>query len=158
MPRSQKVAEAMYRTLLRIYPPQFRQRMGREIVEAFRDGCLQARVRRGQLGAFLFAMQASTELVWHGFQERRAGRAAHPRSTRRGNMFDRFGKDVRYALRNLQRTPAFTLVVLLTLGLMDVNSTTLTFSPDGQRLFSGMNDGTVLVWDIGQAYKTLGEG
>ena len=42
-------------------------------------------------------------------------------------MFDRIGKDIRYAARNLRRTPALTLVVLLTLAV-GIGSTTAIFS------------------------------
>ena len=47
MPAAMRLADTMYRAVLRVYPASFRRRLGTEMVEAFRDSCRTAR-RTGQ--------------------------------------------------------------------------------------------------------------
>ncbi|HUG39397.1 MAG TPA: ADOP family duplicated permease [Longimicrobiales bacterium] len=104
-------AERVLRLLLRLYPEDFRDEMGSEWLETYRDGCRRA----GEWGGVAWArfwVRATADSVRNGIGER-----LRPAVTwrRRGN----WGRDTQRAIRRLVRAPAFTLATVgtLTVGL-----------------------------------------
>jgi len=98
-----KRSERIYRWLLRLYPRDFRDEYGHEMSLLFR-----ARVASGALGLWL---QVLRDLVFHAPRER----------------WDTMKHDLRYAVRELRRSPGFSGVVIVTLAL-GIGGTTAVFS------------------------------
>ncbi len=98
--------DRLFRLLLRLYPPGFRDRFGDEMLDFYRE-------RRRVGGPW----------IWPGLLLNLLGTAAAERFRREpdtpaervtmGNLI----RDIRLAFRSLARTPGFTAVVLLTLAL-----------------------------------------
>ncbi len=112
------VSAALYRVLLLCYPREFRESLGAEMVETFRDRC-RAALRRGVLAYALIWPGALWSAVRNGLAER-ASQAR--RSFNRADLAH-FGDGLRYdfvfALRSLLRRPRFAIfaVSLLALGM-----------------------------------------
>lgn len=150
------MSAACYRLLLRAYPPQYRSRFGRDMVETF--VCDHARVRqRGAWSIVSFWIVTIIQAVWFGVTERRAS-AAPAGAPMPSNGF-RFSllPDVRYALRLLARSPLFavTAIVSLALGLA---ATTVIFNLSDALLLRtspGVREADRLV-DIGRSTNGSG--
>lgn len=91
-------SDKLYAALLHLYPAAFREEYGREMRAAFR------RRRRDEgtgLRSVLFWISVFTDVL----------------TTAAGEHLDMLMRDIRYSLRTLRQTPAFTIAVLTTLAL-----------------------------------------
>jgi predicted permease len=129
------------RLLVALYPAEFRRRYGAELGTAFDDGMRAARVR-GRAAAVGFAVRTAVSMVGSAVLMRlerrldasgRAGRRG-PRDgvstitpPRSGGSMDRFGQDLRFALRFLRRNPLYAAMVVATLAL-GIGMNTAAFS------------------------------
>ena len=114
-----------YRILLHLLPPQFRRDFGTDLeavlVERLRDA------RNASARAWIWAIAvvdvfASAAAEWTGvFRFRRTGK------TPGSSALDHLERDLRFALRSLRRTPAFTGTAVLILAL-GVGTTTAVLS------------------------------
>src|SRR5438093_11518477 len=97
-------ADRIYRTLLRLYPREFRDEYGAEMTQTFRDDWADdPRPRRW--------LELATDVARSAPQEH-----AHV-----------LLNDLRYALRTVRRTPAFSVAVILTVALA-IGANTAIFS------------------------------
>ena len=105
-------SERWLRLLLHLYPADFRDEMGRGLMEAYRDRCRTA-LRDGGIGSLARVwLRALADSLRNGFGERlRPG----IRWRRTGN----WGRDAELAVRRLVRAPVFVLAMVgtLTVGL-----------------------------------------
>jgi putative ABC transport system permease protein len=105
-------SERWSRLLLRLYPSHFREEMGEEVVEAYRDRARQA-LRRGGVVSLLWVwLRALADSLRNGPGERLRPSIAWRRM---GN----WGRDSELVLRRLSRAPLFVaaMVGTLTVGL-----------------------------------------
>jgi putative ABC transport system permease protein len=100
--------------LLRLYPREFRERYGTEVLEAF-----ESSVRigsSGRLGGARALVMAALDLL-RGAAFQWISRARGPGRPREADLGSGMGRSVAYAARRLRRSPVFTIVSLLTLTL-----------------------------------------
>jgi putative ABC transport system permease protein len=121
---------ALYRWLLRSYPPTFRVRFGHELVEAF-DAGLRASRTRGLIPTVAFIVTRLADVVGSGIAERRAERRAPP-SPGHSAGFDSgvaraWLQDLRLATRAMHRQPGASLVIIATLAV-GIGANTTVFS------------------------------
>ena len=100
-------SERWIRTLLRLYPCDFREEMGEAVVETYLDRCANA-ARRGPFALGLVWIRALFDSVINGIGERLSPVVAWRRS---GD----WGRDGELALRRLVRSPVFALTTIATL-------------------------------------------
>jgi putative ABC transport system permease protein len=98
-----KVSERLYRWMLRFYPREFRDEYGDEMSLVFRD--------RATGGSVFLWLQVIGDLLFHAPRE-------HWSTTK---------QDLRFAFRQIRRSPGFSGVVILTLAL-GIGGTTAVFS------------------------------
>ena len=99
-----RAADRIYRTLLRLYPREFRDEYGAEMTQTFRDDWADdPRPRRW--------LELATDVARSAPQEH-----AHV-----------LLNDLRYAMRTARRTPAFSVAVILTVALA-IGANTAIFS------------------------------
>ncbi len=132
--RLPRVLERVYAALLRVYPADFRNHFGREMVEAFRDSCVNVHARWGRGPLLAHGLHSIGELLLEGLRERlirvkravQGKRPGRPTSTparsgsrHRGETMGRVLSDIKFALRGLRKNPTFaaTVVVVLALGI-----------------------------------------
>lgn len=105
-------SEGWTRLLLRLYPSHFREEMGEEVVEAYRDRSRTA-LRRGGLASLAVVwLRALIDSLHNGLGERMRPSIAW---WRMGN----WGRDMQFLTRRLARAPVFVLATVgtLTVGL-----------------------------------------
>ena len=102
--------EALYRALLRLYPADFRERFGPEMLATAR--ALDASRRAWRLGALVDAVRTAIALHRDFREERRTALRPGP-SVPWGGL----ARDVRFALRGLRREPGFALFVVVIFAL-----------------------------------------
>lgn len=120
------LAERLFRLALGVYPRRFRDHVGGEMCLVFRRRYQDTRARRGTLGAASFLLSEMLDVVktaasqWTTNSDDRRWQQEDPRtprSTGRSSMIEALGKDGHHAARSLARSPAFTVVVAVTLAL-----------------------------------------
>jgi putative ABC transport system permease protein len=138
--------DRFYSILLKLYPAAFREEYEREMRASFR------RQRRAEPG-FGRGM-----LLWLSI-------LADTLTTAPGEHFHMLMSDVRYGLRTLRKTPAFTLAVLTTIAL-GIGATTAIYSLVHTVLLRPLPfaepDRMIKVWDrvampisLGKSYKNV---
>jgi putative ABC transport system permease protein len=107
-----RCSEVWVRLLVRLYPTDFREEMGDEMVEAYRDRCRDALRRGGFVSVLVVWLRALADSVRNGLGERLRPSIAWRRM---GN----WGRDSELVLRRLARAPLFvaSMVGTLTVGL-----------------------------------------
>lgn len=104
-------SEHWFRLLLRLYPADFRDEMGRSFVEAYTDRARDARKGGGLVELPGLWLRALVDALRSGPGER-----VHPAAAWRSRGW---GRDTELAARRLMRAPAFVVAMLgtLTVGL-----------------------------------------
>ena len=124
----------IYRLLLRLYPRSFRLRFRQELIDAFAEESVAPRhaglLGVGRLWALILRDLVTTAVRLRLRQVR--GAPGLPRQDKRTEM-DTVLQDLRYALRQCVRRPAFTAIAVLSLAL----------AIGGNTLIYGMLDGFV---------------
>jgi predicted permease len=152
--------EAVYASLLRLYPKDFRSERGAEMLALYRSLARDARAggpaRRLAFAACIVLDLARSLPAEHAraFRERRRPRAPWASS---GTLFrlSSFMEDGRFALRSFRRAPLFTGAVLATLAL-GVGATAAIFSVvDGVLLRPLPYAGEGLLVQIGRRYGEI---
>jgi len=130
--RDMSPADRAYRVLLRLYPREFRQRFGSDMVDFFRDRRLAARRTSGTLGIARAWARAIADVIGIAAIERAGSVARALRAvldswhdepsritfdSRNEDMMATLAGDIRYALRGMMTKRAFSAVVLATLAL-----------------------------------------
>ncbi len=164
MTKKGTLADRAYRILLFLFPADFRKAFGDEMAQLFRDHCREA--RRVPLGLVRFWLQAFGDVLIHGTKERKQllesswhkGRANFSSTTvKRGPSMNAFIQDTRYVIRTLWKSPAFSIVAILTLAL-GIGANTAVFSVLDSVILSPLpyDDPEQLV-RIAQLYTSTGE-
>ena len=105
----------LYRLLLALYPAEFRRHYQDEMVEFYRDR--RAAAGTGLISGVQLWLRLVADVLASAVAEHATAFSIRVRRpTRRENTMDTLIQDLRLALRGLARAPAFTVVVVLTLG------------------------------------------
>ena len=116
-PRPQRAMVRVYATAIRLYPREFRERFGAEMVATFRDA-FESRPRG--LARFRHTILALADVLCAALAERADARRARAIPsipvTKEGPMTG-LAQDVRYGFRSLRRRPGFVAAVVGTLAL-----------------------------------------
>ncbi len=128
------IGERLYRVLLHLYPPRFRQTFDRDLIEAFRDQRRDASERRIPRAVFALmvvhdlltqALAERATAVWSALRRRTLLDRAEPMMS--GTLRALHLAELRYAARRLLRVPSFTITTVFVLAL-GVGATTAVFS------------------------------
>lgn len=108
-----------YRMLLWAYPRSFRRDAGADAARLFVEACLESQQTAGWLGAVRRICRAAWDVPVGGLAARFG---SHGRQTLSGHgrpssLVSDLGSDLRYGVRGLRRSPAFTVGVLLSMSL-----------------------------------------
>jgi putative ABC transport system permease protein len=112
MSRVPSPSERWFRALLHLYPRDFREEFGGDVVATYVARARDARQRGGSVAVVGIWLRAFVDALWNGPAERLRPAAGWRRS---GN----WGRDSELAIRRLVRAPVFalTMVATLTVGL-----------------------------------------
>jgi putative ABC transport system permease protein len=113
----------VYRALLILLPTGFRGVYGREMVDLLACRMAEAPSARARIGVWAGSV---LDLLVESFSERVRG-GQREASSGRGATMEGFLLDTRQSVRALLRTPGFTLIAVLTIGL-GIGATTAIFS------------------------------
>ena len=103
------MSKRLFKTLLRLFPDEFRGDYGREMEQVFE--AQRQTAPHGRLSRFVFFLRIAGGVLFGAPREH----------------WDVLGQDVRYARRTLSRNPGFATGVILTLAL-GIGSTTAVYS------------------------------
>ena len=144
--RRRAPAELIYQTLVRLFPAEFRDRFGLQLLDLFRDQYRAAHARGPLAVASLWLRVTSDALVTAAAERARR----RPLVRIQGGLVKGLRQDIKYAARTLVRRPAVSLVIIATLAL-GIGANTAIFSlvhtvllrslpyPDADRL--------VMIWE-----------
>jgi predicted permease len=127
---------AAYRALVTLcYPSAHRQRVGPDMIECFEDLVADAHRRRGWMGAAAVALRTLAEVPLSALGAHRE--EIKKKRTGGGGSMDTLIQDVRFAARGLVRSPGFTLLAVMSLGL-GVGANTAMFSMINSSLWADL--------------------
>jgi putative ABC transport system permease protein len=104
------LSERWFRLLLRLYPADFRDGIGIDVVEAYRDRARVTLNRSGKIGVAWLCLRALSDALWNGLGERLRPAVSWRRT-------GEWGRDLGLARRRLLRSRAFVAATLGTLIL-----------------------------------------
>ncbi|MDQ2766804.1 MAG: ABC transporter permease, partial [Gemmatimonadota bacterium] len=128
------VGERLYRALLHLYPPRFRDAFDRDLIEAFRDQRRDASERRVPRPVFALmiahdlltqALAERASSLWSALRRRPVVDGEEPLMS--GSQRAMNFAELRYAARRLLRVPSFTITTVFVLAL-GVGAMTAVFS------------------------------
>jgi putative ABC transport system permease protein len=152
--RLMSVSEQWFRLLLRLYPADFRDEMGKSVVDAYTDRAREAMERGGLARLLGVWMAALKDSVRNGPGERLRPAASWRRS---GD----WGSDMQRVLRRFVRAPLFVLAMVgtLTVGL---GAFAVVYTAMDKILLERMPykdpDDLYFVWRDYRAFQDLGRG
>jgi putative ABC transport system permease protein len=129
---------SLFERILRVYPDDFRRLFAEDMADEFSRRCADTYRRGGRLFLYGFALRTSLEILVEGAFERSRShrRRVGARGQRRRTLWrSDMRTELRHALRSLGKTPVFTVLAVLTLGL-GVAVTTTMFSLTSTLLFA----------------------
>lgn len=124
---------ALYRWLLRVYPPRFKTTWGTDMEEAFLDLAQEARREAGTLGELRLQVRASLEVLWRGGRARLGGdpgpdrRSPDDRRPRVARWIDVTLHETRHALLSCRATRVTSLLAVLVFAL-GIGANTIVYS------------------------------
>ncbi len=144
-------SERVYRLLLRLFPPPFREEYGEDVVQLFLDrrAELNGESRRARAR---FWTRSVADLMREAAEERVETLFRGHRSERKrgSGMWDALRLDVLYTLRSFSRTPGFTGLTVVTFALA-IGANTAIFSVLNDVLLEplpfGNPEALVAVWE-----------
>ncbi len=156
----------LYRRLLGLLPPSFREEFGAEMCAVVAEDRAGGG-GEGTVGAIGFWLRQFKAVIWLAVSLR-AGRSTRHEEGRGGEMegFETFFgqgfmQDIRHSVRSLLKRPGFTAVTALTLGL-GVGATTVIFSAVNTVLIRDLpypdSDRIVAIRHVDRETGELGEG
>jgi putative ABC transport system permease protein len=113
----------LYTLLLGLYPREFRQRFGADLVELFADK-RRAAAARGPLALVAFWFRILRDVAVTAIAERCRPSQVSPQ---RGPLMHGMVNDVRFAFRTMARRPALSAIIVLTVAL-GIGANTAIFS------------------------------
>ncbi len=110
---------AYYRILLWAYPRDFRRDLGPDAARVFAEACLESQQSVGWRGPARRICRAAWDVPVNGLAARFAtlGQRMGKGQGRPSSVIADLGSDLRYGVRGLWRSPAFTIGVLLSMSL-----------------------------------------
>jgi predicted permease len=143
---------SLFEWILRVYPDDFRELFAEDMADQFSRRCAELQRRGGRSLLYPFVLRTTLAVLVAGALERARSlhRRGGPRARgRRKSWSTDMRTELRHALRSLGKTPVFTALAVLTLGL-GIAVTTTMFSLTSTLLFAELPvsdpQGLVFVW------------